>query len=112
MNKIVINRCYGGFGLSDAALEWLRDRGCIELVLYKGDFPGLMGKYDYPHFPDDWSRHHPLLVVCVETLGEEASDSTAQLEVVTINDNRYRIDEYDGMESAVIPNTHEWTVIE
>jgi len=25
--KVVINRCYGGFGLSKAALKWLKKRG-------------------------------------------------------------------------------------
>lgn len=27
-NKVVINTCYGGFGLSDAALDFLSERGC------------------------------------------------------------------------------------
>ena len=86
MTKVVINSCYGGFGLSDKARERLKELG-------------LEFKWQY-----DIPRHHPLLVQVVEELGEEASDHYAKLKVEEINSNLYKIDEYDGLESVLTPN--------
>lgn len=86
MPKVVINTCYGGFGLSDKAKDRLRELG-------------LEFKWQY-----DIPRHHPLLVQVVEELGEEASDPYAKLKVEEINSNLYKIDEYDGLESVLTPN--------
>jgi hypothetical protein len=88
MPKVVINSCYGGFGLSDKARARLKELG-------------LEFKWQY-----DIPRHHPLLVQVVEELGEEASDPYAKLKVEEINSNLYKIDEYDGLESVLTPNDH------
>lgn len=88
MPKVVINTCYGGFGLSDKAKDRLRELG-------------LEFKWQY-----DIPRHHPLLVQVVEELGEEASDPYAKLKVEEINSNLYKIDEYDGLESVLTPGDH------
>lgn len=80
--KLVINRCYGGFGLSKEAKAAFEERTQQEDVL-------------------EWKipRDHPVLVNIVETLGREASDSTALLRVVEIPDGvLWEIEEYDGME--------------
>jgi hypothetical protein len=88
MHKVVINACFGGFGLSNKAVARLRELG-LEFQL----------EWDIP-------RHHPLLVQVVEELGEKASGSHAKLEVVEINSNLYKIDEYDGLESVSTPKDH------
>lgn len=82
MKKVVINACYGGFCLSEKALEKLG----IE-------------------YSDDIDRDDPRLVAVVEEMGEEAyddSDST-ELKVVEIPDNctDYMIRDDDGYESII-----------
>jgi hypothetical protein len=78
--KVVINNRYGGFGLSEEALAWLRE-------------------HEWKHCarPEDAPRHDPLLVKCVEALGEKASDRYASLSIVDAG-CAYRISEYDGLE--------------
>ena len=53
---------------------------------------------------DSWDalelpRHDPALVQVVEELGEEANGRNACLSVEEIPGNRYRIEEYDGIET-------------
>lgn len=82
--KIVINVCFGGFGLSSEATQWLRDRGF---------------EYEYEW---DIARDHELLVECVEALGPRADGAHAQLKVVEIPEHViWEIDEYDGNETIV-----------
>ena len=91
-NKVVYNGCYGGFGLSVRAIKLLEERG-VQVA------------YEIP-------RHHPELVRVVEELGDAANGRHARLFVEEIEGNKYRIDEYDGSESVVVPNEDEWTTIE
>lgn len=80
--KIVINTCYGGFGLSKEAL-----------VLYS-ERSGLVNICD-----QDIKRNDPILVEVVEQLGEDAGHCFAELKVVEIpGDVQWQIQEYDGNE--------------
>lgn len=75
--KVVINTCYGGFELSDKAMEML----------------GI----DY-----SWKieRNDPNLVKVVESLGEEVNGRFSCLKVIEIPDDvKWFIDDYDGVES-------------
>jgi len=81
--KIVINKCYGGFGLSKEAEE---------LYVQKKNISGpLRG---------DILRNDSVLVEVVETLGDKASGKYSKLKVVEIPDDvtDWRIEEYDGWE--------------
>lgn len=79
MKKIVINKCYGGFGLSKDAYEFL----------------GI--KWDDLDFADD--RENPKLIECVEKLKEKANGRGAILKIIEIPDDiEYTIEEYDGIE--------------
>jgi len=79
--KVVINTCYGGFGLSKEAYK------CLGL------------KWDGYGYQYEEDRTNPKLVKCVEKLGISASGRAAQLKVVKIPDNiKWFITEYDGME--------------
>lgn len=73
--KFVLNKCYGGFGLSDWAEEQI---GCSEPYRDDSEFISLVEQY-----PD------------------KVSGSCAELVIVEIPDNTtdYEIDEYDGFES-------------
>ena len=74
--KIVINRCYGGFDLSDKAKEML----------------GI--KYE-----TEIERNDPRLVAVVEELGKKANTWVSSLKIVEIPDDvDWVIEEYDGLE--------------
>lgn len=96
--KIVINRCYGGYGLSLKACEYL---GVSE------EEKELCKQYGYSsEYSSD--RSNPKLVECVEKLGKEASGRYANLKVVEIPDGvEYDIEEYDGLET-VEEKHHSW----
>lgn len=79
--KIVINSCYGGFGLSPAAE-----------ALYETESGNDISPWDIP-------RNDPILVSMVENMGEEVDGAFAQLKVVEIPDEvEWQIEEYDGLE--------------
>ena len=108
--KIVINRCWGGFGLSDAAIEALLNRKFIpwEKTPSKYDLGNseywVKGFcYDPEHqlflCEDTEDRSDPDLVAVVEQLGEDANTDSSELKVVEIPDGvEWEIQNYDGME--------------
>lgn len=81
--KVVINTCFGGFNLSDAAREMYATR--------KGINPEDVFNFEIPR--DDYD-----LVAVVEALGGRMGPGTA-LKVVEIPaDVRWQVEEYDGSE--------------
>ena len=93
-HKIVINKCYGGFGLSDEAL-----------AMYN-ELTGTTLDWDY-----DIDRTDPNLIKVVETLGEKADGFCASLAIVSFKGNKYRIGEYDGMEWLETPYSIRWDTV-
>lgn len=82
--KVVVNKCFGGFGLSKKAYEFL---GL--------EWDGYGFKYS-----DYNMRTDHKLVECVETLGREANGTFSALKVVDIPDDvDWEIDDYDGFET-------------
>lgn len=92
MHKVVYNACYGGFGLSKEAIQYLKDKH------------GLNSN-------EEFERHDKRLVDVVEVLGDKASGFCAKLAIAEIDSPMYRIDEYDGFESVETPETYNWVVI-
>lgn len=95
--KIVINKCYGGFSVSEAVYD--------ELGLEWDGFGYLTDLEDALRADADDPFHvllrsNPELVAAVEKLGpKRASGSMAQLAVVDIPDDvEFTIEEYDGIE--------------
>ena len=82
--KVVINTCYGGFGLSEAALEEYESRkGITDEKIYHWNIPR-----DCPH-----------LVAMVEEGGTDVDGIYSELKVVDIPDDvNWYIEEYDGNE--------------
>lgn len=104
INKVVINKKYGGFALSDKAIEMLAER--------KGMTFRQVEDLLYPN-EHRIERHDPDLIAVVETLGKEANHQFASdLEVVSIFGQQYLINEYDGLESINTPETIPWITIE
>lgn len=85
--KIVINKDFGAFGLSTAALEYLCEH-------YKEKVASKNINSLYYH-----DRTAPELIECVETLGKKANGRFASLTIIEIPDNiDWSIDVYDGKE--------------
>ena len=109
--KIVINKCYGGFGLSEAVYLRLIELGVPVVTEYKGvesitvldsgtDTGGHW--YRYSLLGGDQIRTDPRLVQAVEELhtrGVDVNSPYADLEVIEIPDGiDWEIYEHDGME--------------
>lgn len=124
--KVVINTCFGGFGLSDEAWVWLIENrgwmpktyGELDEVKYD-DRPlkwvhdydletdekytssrGLMGRFYYSGDRDNPEfRSHSDIIEIVELLKEKASGRFANLTIVEVpDDTEWYISEYDGNE--------------
>lgn len=115
--KIVINRCYGGFGLSDEATElYMTKTGRVPF--YKDTSfscttyattpfvkttpfctgRATTGTYFFQHELD---RDDPILIEVVEELGEKANDRYSELDIVEIPEGvDWEIRDYDGKESV------------
>ena len=102
MREVVINTCYGGFGLSKEAYELYLKLKNITTYPYTdkwGNTIYWLNKEKTKHFYNQHlERHDPILVSVVKQLGDRANGSCADLEVVTVR-GRYRIEEYDGRET-------------
>lgn len=113
--KVVVNRCYGGFGLSDAACEWLMNNRGYTLGdgNRKEDWEtfnivtwNMLSRYALVRTPDGVDRYdtafrsHPDIIAVVEALGKAANGMCAELEIVEIPDDiEWHISEYDGTET-------------
>ena len=81
--KVLINNCYGGFGLSKVAMSRYVNETGIQPSMY------------------DWKidRTDPTLIAIVEEMGKASWGEYAELKVVEIPDGiEWEISEYDGME--------------
>ena len=106
VQRIVINRCYGGFSLSRSAKIRYLDLAGIEYEEYPQQ-----DRHSQQLFGNrilvngrDWSdyevaRDDPALVAVVRELGAEASGNHSKLKIVEIPPGiEWTIEEYDGNE--------------
>ena len=129
MKKIVINKKYGGFGLSPEAQAYFLSLKGKESFFYKGiylDKKSIYKKIDLKEtdrfdfctttdqgevvttvkdlFIDyDINREDPDLIKTVEDLGSRANGRYSNLVIVEIPDVEYEIQEYDGYETVTNP---------
>jgi hypothetical protein len=81
---VVINNCYGGFGLSDSATERYKE---------------MAGITDPDWYDRDVNRDDPYLVKIVREMGSDANGSYADLRIVELPAGvEWEIAEYDGNE--------------
>ena len=105
--EIVINRCYGGFGISTEAVKELRKRGnkaALKIVLkgerYEGG-KGDINDYDGNNYDDIPRDDKDLIKLLKEWGSKKVSGNCAELDIVKIpNGIKWEIDEYDGMETV------------
>ena len=107
--KVVYNASEGGgLHLSEEAVAWLKERG-----LNVDDYPVIRGKIGRERYGPYWTipRHTPLLVECIEALGEKANGSyslwtpEADFRIFKITGEYYYINEHDGAGEEVIDIT-------
>lgn len=120
-HKIVYNNCYGGYTLSDKAIEWLSEHGSDKtkrFIAQKRLESNEKTKYDSSkifYVMDALryflKRHDPDLVAVVEALGKEVNGTFSNLAIEEIDGDMYNIEEYDGKETVVTPDDIGWTVI-
>lgn len=106
--KVLINACFGGFGLSDAAFEKLLDRRGIAWEKQEGKFGGIdyfhaghLGDYDHYLYDRNSTenRADPDLIAVFEEMGDLANGRYSRLKIVEVPDDvEWEIDEYDGNE--------------
>jgi len=82
--KVVINTCFGGFGLSEAAIKLFCELdGCSPVNFWAGSL----------------DREDPNLVRVVQELGVMADNTYSQLKIVEVPKGvKWHICEYDGLE--------------
>jgi hypothetical protein len=81
---VVINTCYGGFGLSDRAVR---------------DYKDMAGITDPKWYERDIPRDDPYLIKIVRDLGMGANGTHANLKIVELPpDVEWEVEEYDGNE--------------
>ncbi len=99
--KIVINTCYGGFGLSREATQYMADHGHTAAK----DFLAWEETQKWDYSFSGCERNDPILVEAVELFGKGAAGQYAELRIVEIPDDvEWEITDYDGRESVREPS--------
>jgi hypothetical protein len=104
--KVVINRCFGGFGLSHEAILKYAALSGLNLIAVDNKsnilpYNYYVGSVDEEHFWSEYDikREDPNLVKLVEQMGESINTRFSDLAVVEIPDDvKWHICEYDGWE--------------
>lgn len=118
--KVVINKCFGGFGLSADAMRELYRRGSelvvvahdnateavakerfVEPLIHFGSYIEHEGKLLSCNDDRGRLRTDDALIAVVEAMGDKASVRFASLRIVEIPDDvEWEIDEHDGLETV------------
>ena len=121
--QVAINRCYGGFNLSNEAMNKLIEKNSSFLLTYtpkewfgknepneeqivdcmkKNSNVGYKdGKIYFFEVHDKYVRIHSDLIDVLQELGPKANGCFSKIKIVNVPDDiEFEIDEYDGMESV------------
>ena len=110
--KVAINRCFGGFGISNEAFEKLLERKGVEFQKVPAKFKFRGDDFDYykagiepcddtyiSEYDYYQDRSDPDLIAVIEEIKDQANSWAAEIAIVEIPDDvKWHIDEYDGME--------------
>ena len=120
-HKIVYNSDFGGYSLSDKAINWLEEHGSDKTKKFiaqkriEANEKTINNSTKIFYVMDALryflERHNPDLVAVVEALGKEVNDTFSSLAIEEIDGDEYIIEEYDGRETVVTPEDICWTVI-
>ena len=101
--KIVINRKYGGFGLSEEAVLLYGDKKGLNIIAKQDEKIKTIIHYKEQNGFGEWEieRNDPVLVEVVEQLGDLANGHYSKLKVVEVPDDiKWYISDYDGIEEV------------
>ena len=90
--SVLINTCYGGFGLSKEAVELYLNRKKVSDPMFK-------------YHRSDLDREDPILIQIYYELGDKINGQSSEIDIVKINNKYkdcYHIHEYDGSERIKI----------
>ena len=116
MTKIVYNACYGGFGLSEAAVRRYAEIKGWEFKTHQFDehnarYYMIDNEGNEIDECDLNDRADPVLVQVVEELGDAADTLYSNLCIRELPaGTKYRIEEYDGSEAVVTIDEYNWQV--
>jgi len=104
--KIVINKCFGGFNLSEEAVLLYGKKKGLNIIVVRDKIMKSLHHYyldevkDGNYFSDrDIQRNDSVLIEVVEELGGKANGFCSELKIVEIPDDvEWIIEEYDGKE--------------
>ena len=109
--KVAINRCFGGFGISNEAFEKLLDRKGIAFDKVEKENSAFLGASYYEaghagsekHYLSDYdfyeNRSDADLIAVIEEMGEKSWGWAAEIVIVDIPDDvEWYVGEYDGIE--------------
>ena len=104
--KIVLNKCFGGFGISKEAVKYLESKNQIKIYNLFEDIKddkelwALTDNIEIFTNAEDFRTDQRIIDV-VEKLGDKANGFYSSLEIVEIPDGiEYEIHEYDGVETV------------
>lgn len=108
MPKVVVNSCFGGFGLSHQAIMRYSELANINLVCQMGIENHYITYYKDGVISDDnyfstydIERDDPILVQVVEEMGVAANGDFADLRIAVVPDDiDWYVDDYDGNETV------------
>ena len=106
--KVAYNKCFDGFNISKACVKWVGNRDNTQnTAIWES------GREDGEVHGDlsDTPRHDAFLVMVIEELGKKANGTSSDLTLHVLTGDRYKIEKYDGYESAVEPKDIEWVKV-
>lgn len=99
--KIVINRCWGGFGLSSEAHKLIAERKGWKHACDDWDNDYWYNTSNQPIYSYDLDRNDSDLIAVIEQLGDKAGSDYSELKIVNIPDDvDWYISDYDGIEKV------------
>ena len=106
--KIVINKHYGSFGLSEEAVLFYGDKKGLNIIAKQDEVVKDLCHYYLNEEKEensfcewDIERNDPVLVEVVEQLGDLANTRHTRLKVVEVPDDvKWYIHDYDGLEEV------------
>jgi len=117
--KIVLNKCYGGFEISDEAIEELLRRKGIKFKTVSDEYGNLIffdekdEEIDFYYGTDINVRTDKELIKLIEEKGSYfVSRCCAKLEVEEVEKGKkFIIDEYDGYEEIKYIDDFDWIIL-
>lgn len=103
MYKVAINKCYGGFSVSEEVGKILLSRYGL----------GTISKWGTYFLPEDIKRHDKRLIEVLEEFDEDnRGGGCSKVVIFELLTPVYRISNYDGYETIHQPEGYDWVTIE